>query len=169
MQLWGIYLCLLSLITATLCLVDSKTDPRGACPEHWVDGTLAGLGCLLFFNGTKSYTWEEANSYCQTEENATLLEIWTTLQSDFISSELEDHEDKRTWWTSGTDIGREGEWYWASSGASVGDFIWSSYNNQPTGGTAYNCLLLFYESLFYEYKGYDYTCTSDTYPICQKK
>merc|ERR1712130_467193 len=169
MQLGGIFLFFLSLIAGTLWSVDSEPDPRGACPEHWVDATLTGLGCLLF-SSTTSYTWEEANSYCQTEENANLLEIWTSLQSDFIISELillEDHEDQRAWWTGGTDIGREGEWFWVSSGASVGDFVWSSNMNEPDGSTQLNCLYLNYGQ--WEYKGSDNPCTSNYYPICQKK
>ena len=82
------------------------------CPQHRVDGTLTGLGCLLF-NSTTVYTWEGANSYCQAKENATLVEIWTSPQSDSIASELmllEDHEEKGTWWTGVTDFGREGDW-----------------------------------------------------------
>ena len=171
MRLWGIYLFILSFSTCTLCLIDSEVDPRepGPCPEHWVDGTLAGLGCLLF-NSTEFYTWQQANVYCQKEENATLLEIWTSLQSDFISNELmllEDHESPRNWWTGGTDIGREGEWYWVSSGASVGDFVWASYNNEPNGNTNYNCMIL--SPSPWEYKGNDIYCTNGHFPICQKK
>lgn len=166
----GTYLSILSLVVCTLCSNDSELEPRGPCPEHWVDGTLTGLGCLLF-NSTNAYTWEEANGYCQEEENATLLEIWTSLQSDFICSELmllEDHESARNWWTCGTDLGREGEWYWASSGAAVGDFVWSSYLSQPDGDTRYNCMMLSYGSN-HKYKGADTTCTSTFYPICQRK
>ena len=169
MQLWGIYLSLLSLIVCTLCSLDSELDPCGPCPEHWVDGTLPGLGCLLF-NSTTPYTWEGANSYCQ-EENATLLEIWTSLQSDFISSYLillEDQSlDSHWWWTCGTDIGREGEWYWASSGASVGDFVWAPSYDEPNGGTAFNCMVLSDGS--WEHKGNSESCTASYWPICQKK
>ena len=114
MHLWRMYLLLLLTIVYTHCSAEAKQEngSQGSCPQHWVDGTLTGLGCLLF-NSTTTYTWEEANNYCQAKENATLVEIWTSPQSDSIASELmllEDHEDKGTWWTGGTDIGREGDW-----------------------------------------------------------
>ena len=137
-----------------------------ACPVPWIDGTLLDLGCLLF-NSTTYYPWEEASVYCQQEENATLVEIWTEAQLDFIRMELRmlaANEGGNSWWTSGTDVGREGSWNWAPSSASVGDFIWHS--NQPDGGFDQNCLYL---SPTYDYLGNDYPCTSSLYPICQKR
>ena len=127
--------------------------------------TLTGLGCLLF-NSTKAYNWEEANNYCQRDENASLVEIWTTLQLDFIRSELSfltDHESAHDWWTSGTDLAREGEWYWGSSGAPVGDFVWGS--NEPHGDTEANCMKLYASNDFY---GRSFQYSRLYYPICQK-
>ena len=65
------------------------------------------------------------------------------------------------WWTGGTDIGREGNWTWVSSQEAVGDFLW--YSGQPNDGIIGNCLYLQTGS----YEGYDYSCTSQLYPICQ--
>ena len=64
---------------------------------------MLDLGCLLF-NSTETYTWEEASVYCQGEENATLVEIWTDTQLNFIRMELgvlAEVEGKKSWWTAG--------------------------------------------------------------------
>ena len=132
------------------------------CPIPWVDGTLLDLGCLLF-NSTKEYTWEEASVNCQQEANATLVEIWTEAQLDFIRMELRMLAGGRGWWISGTDFGREGSWNWAVSSASVGDFIWQT--NQGNDGFHQNCLYL---EPSYDYLGNDYPCTVSFNPICQR-
>ena len=142
------------------------------CPnQFWVDATMTGLGCLLF-NSTTSCTRERANDYCQVQENASLLEIWTELQLDFVRNELiflTDHEESRDWWTSGTDQGREGQWYWASSLAPVADFIWEEGQPDSDGGQQ-NCLALLARDPF---MGHDVTCDNSghnpIFPICQKK
>ena len=164
MMLCGLFLSL--LVSVQSFQTDEKES--SSCPDHWVDATLTGMGCLLF-NSTTAYTWEEANNYCQRDENALLVEIWTSLQLDFIRTELTllmDHESARDWWTSATDLAREGEWYWASSGAPVGDFVW--HNNEPNGGTNENCMMLFNG---YDFLGDSYDCnyTDRFYPICQIK
>jgi len=154
-----------------LFLVSTESFPAHekdstACPDHWVDATLTGLGCLLF-NSTTAYSWELANNYCQRDENASLVEIWTSLQLDFIRTELillTDHESASDWWTSGTDLAREGEWYWGFSVAPVGDFVW--YSTDPNGGTGENCMML---EDGWDFYGRDWACNSGSYPICQKK
>ena len=63
MHLWRIYLfLLLTIVLLTHCSEEANPEQglQGSCPEHWVDATLTGLGCLLF-NSTTYYTWEEAN------------------------------------------------------------------------------------------------------------
>ena len=62
------------IIPSALGTSELQGGSESACPRPWVDGTLLGLGCLLF-NSTKAYTWEGASVYCQGEENATLVEI----------------------------------------------------------------------------------------------
>ena len=103
------------------------------CPETWIDGTAVGLGCLLL-DGRQDLTWDEANNFCQFTNNATLLEILTEEQLVFTQLQLtrlseEEEEGGRNWWSSGTDVGRNGVWmlffislaklYW--SGLAVGD------------------------------------------------
>ena len=166
----------LALLCTSVGCSEEEQPYSNSCPnQFWVDASMTGLGCLLF-NSTTSYSWERANDYCQTQENATLLEIWTELQLDFVQNELiflTDHEESRDWWTSGTDQGREGHWYWASSLSPVADFVWNE--DQPdsmNGGQQQNCLAPFNTSLF---RGHDMNCDlSDDnqkpiFPICQKK
>ena len=71
----------------------------------------------------------------------------------------------KDWWTAGTDVGREGKWSWAPSGAAVGDFIWAASN--PNGGIIDNCLDLCADCD--TYKGSDWKCSREFYPICQTK
>ena len=157
-----------------LLLVSAESFPAheedsSTCPEHWVDATSTGLGCLLF-NSSQAYTWEEANNYCQRDENASLVEILTIRQLDFIRLELF-HDGWRygDWWTSGTDLAREGEWYWGPSRLSVADWVWSwslgTNEHEPSGGTSRNCMIMSTE--FYACTAY--ACTAGNYPICQKK
>merc|ERR1719369_302420 len=99
-------------------------DDAGECPEHWVQASWVNMGCLLF-NSTKDYNWEQANNYCQSE-GASLLEVHTEEQFQFLQMQLnvlEDHEGAKFWWTGGTDIGREGQWFWVSSLTPVNDIF----------------------------------------------
>ena len=124
------------------------------------------MGCLLFSSNT-NLTWEEANIYCQEEENGTLLQIWNELQLDFVRMELGflfDHVQVERWWTSGTDAGREGTWRWASSLVPVGDFIWAS--SQPNNGLIGNCLYLYQG---HDFLGCDAACSSQYAAICERK
>ena len=113
----------------------SPLGPPGgsACPEGWADGTLVGMGCLLFESNT-SFTWDNANYFCQDTHSATLVSIESEDQHEFVImmiGVLNNHEDPHIWWTSGTDKGREGDWYWASSLNPVERFLWSTSNQQP--------------------------------------
>ena len=140
------------------------------CPQHWIDASLTGLGCL-YFNSSSEVTWEEAGNICQAPENdALLLEIGSELQLDFVRSELVFLQDSGLvdltgdWWTGGTDQGRDGRWNWAGSLENVGDFVW--HHIEPNGGTSENCLLL---PNGYGFLGNDFPCTGNRYFICQKK
>ena len=67
------------------------------------------------------------------------------------------------WWTSGTDMGREGRYVWMGSLQAVGDFIW--FQNEPAGGKDKNCLCL---SSVHSYYADDCSCELSTRVICQK-
>ena len=142
-------------------------EVSGLCPEHWIDATLSELSCL-FFNSTVNVTWEEAANWCQhPDNNASLLEIGSEMQLDFVRRELillQDNRVDNDWWIGGTDQGREGYWYWAGSLATVGDFVW--HPGTPDSGTGGNCLYL---NNGYAFLGNDFGCTSTSYFICQKK
>ena len=48
------------------------------CPNGWIDGSLAVMGCL-YFNHTQPLTWFEAAKSCQEgHTGATLVEILTS-------------------------------------------------------------------------------------------
>merc|ERR1711915_149670 len=142
---------------------DSPKD--SSCEAGWLDATWVDMGGLLFYSGA-AMTWEKANDHCQKQEDAKLVEATTEDQFNFLIMELnllDDHEKSRDWWTSGTDIGREGNWTWMGSLSQIEDFVWR--NDQPNGGIGFNCLAL---QDSFEYLGDDYNCASALYPICQK-
>ena len=159
-------LLLLGLLFLLASETSSLAATNGPCPSGWVDGSWVGMGCLLL-NSNTTYTWEEASQYCQTTANASLVEMLNVEQHDFVKMELEfleAHEDRGTWWTSGLDLGREGEWYWSSSLYPVGEFMWET--NEPNGGITQNYMGIYSQ---YEPMGYDNINTSKRFPLCQRK
>ena len=168
----------LLLVCPSKCKADLKVPQESTgCPAHWIDSTLNGLGCL-FFNSSRDHiqdeldvTWLEAAYWCQQpENNASLVQIDSEVQLDFVRSVLlllQDNEVLTNWWTGATDIGREGNYYWAGSLDPVEDFVWSP--GQPNAGADANCLILY---AGWGYLGNDVGCV--TYKgrrsfICQKK
>merc|ERR1711909_222165 len=103
------------------------------------------MGCL-YFNHTESMTWDHASSMCQMGSNSTLLEITSEMQLSFIQMELAVIEDAEcahhSWWTAGTDVGINGQWFWIASRADVEDFMWDS--NYPSSVDYLNCMYLRY-------------------------
>merc|ERR1711915_5092 len=159
----GSFSVLLLIIAAAAA--SSGPPDRASCKSGWFDASWINLGCLLF-NSSTAMNWERANTYCQQDEDARLIEVKREDQFDFLRMELDlidDHESRRHWWTSGTDIGREGNWAWMESFSYVESFIW--YPGQPGGRYGENCLLLHHN---HDYLGGDASCTSSYYPVCQK-
>ena len=155
---------LILLFARIFVLCHSLPEPeRGPCEGSWVDGSLVSMGCLLFH--TKDYlTWDDAAAFCLTQhQGAKLVAIETEQQMQFLSLVL-GFLGHHNWWTSGTDRGREGEWYWASTLAEVGGFIWPV--DEPNEGIDANCLNLRFTSGG-NYEGYDQQCDSLHLPICQ--
>ena len=143
-------------------------DNGNTCPEHWTDGSLLKMGCLLF-NSSATFTWTDASYYCQDPEggNSSLVEIENQEQMEYLLLMLNllgDHGDRWTWWTSGADLGREGNWYWSTSLQSVEKFVW--HTSQPNQGLDANCLALWYPL---GYEGVDEPCSKQYSPICQRK
>merc|ERR1719481_1552909 len=141
-----------------------EKETRGNCPVGWLDTGLFGgtMGCLLFDSST-TYTWDEANEFCY-NQGSELIEIRHVEEMDFVISYLQQLENAYDWWTAGMDAGREGRWIWPSSWSAVEGYVWAG--NRPTGGAAYNCLML---DDYYSYKGNDANCAGSHRPICQKK
>merc|ERR1712098_222258 len=144
----------------------SPEDISSSCPPHWQEATWVDMGCLLF-NSTTELTWLDANSYCQTQEDAVLVEILTEEQHQFVKSMLsmlEEHEGQKNWWTGGNDIGREGKWSWISSQTPVGDFLW--HTGYPIRNMTDINFMYLHSSWGYE--SADTTILRKLYPICQK-
>ena len=138
------------------------------CPEHWLDANSVYMGCILI-NRTSPMTWYNANTYCQFAEDAALVEIHTPEQQEYLSMELntiEEYIGPADYWTGGTDIGREGQWFWISSLTEVEEFVWN-ISSEPNQGYAANCLQLWNHV---DYKGGDNSCADEEkyFPICQK-
>merc|ERR1712110_491429 len=92
---------LLSTLLTFSCLFTNPSlgANAAACPDsEWKDVGFLGLGCLLW-SSQHTHSWEAANQFC--------------FQRNF--SFIENSAFSRDWWTSGTDWGREGRWYWTSS------------------------------------------------------
>ena len=142
---------LLSILLTFCALINPSlsNEDVGACPDgDWKDAGFLGLGCLLW-SSQHTHSWEAANEFC--------FEI-----TDFIGNAA----FSRDWWTSGSDWGREGRWYWTSSLNPVPDFVWKS--GQPDGGVEENCLLI-KVNLGEVDMAQDDSCDSYGYHICQIK
>ena len=145
MMLRFLLAALLGLASASLSVLpngDSQDRSTGNCPEGWVDGTAVKLGCL-FFNATAQLTWDDASSMCQMGSDSTLIDITTEEQLAFIQMELIALQlpTSSWWWTAGTDVGINGQWFWATTRADVDNFIWSTDQPRPDREDS-NCLAL---------------------------
>ena len=68
------------------------------------------------------------------------------------------------WWSSGTDVGRNGVWLWATSCRLVPDLVWiPNYPNNPDN---HNCMTINFKHGFL---GSDEMCFYENPPICQRK
>ena len=70
-----------------LSIVSASSSSSSLCPSGWTDGSSAGLGCL-HFNAETGMDWNAASSYCKATEGASLVEILTPEQMDFLMAEL---------------------------------------------------------------------------------
>lgn len=67
-------------------------------------------------------------------------------------------------WTSGSDEGNEGNFYWASNGESFDFQIWHPI--QPDNFNGENCVVLRHQDDVYKFN--DFPCDSKIYFICSK-
>merc|ERR1712212_335449 len=138
---------------------DVAGDGGGDCPEFWEPGHSVGLGCLLFY-GAK-HSWNQAEQFCRTQQNATLVEILTEDQLAFIEMYLDLFSDllpfPNTWWTGARDVG--GDWEWVTSRKPVAGFVWED-GHPGTGG---DCMVLGIQG------GQDMQCDRQYYTLCHRQ
>ena len=145
------------LVSAALIIEMTSSEMENPCPRDWVQATFVEMGCL-YFESTEKFTWDQAAAYCQTMQNATLVEIYSEEQFDFVQMMTDGLYD--TWWTGGTDAGREGDWVWIRSLQSLPEWCRTCRG----GGTGSNCM-----SLLAQRDGfYSQDCNIPFKPICQK-
>ena len=147
------------LLVSALVIVTTFAELENPCPSDWVQATFVDMDCL-YFEPTERFSWDAAAAYCQTVQNASLLEIYTEEQFAFVQLNLEMLEGH--WWTGGTDAGREGEWIWIRSLQVLPD-LWFA-DGESDGGTERNCMYL-YPSNGGFYGG---PCSTSFKPICQR-
>ena len=141
-----------------------KSSDGSSCDPGWSDAHFVGLGCLKF--SVNPMTYQEANAFCY-NNSAYLVEIHDTDQMDFMVMELrllETFVGKRNYWGGGTDMNREGQWYWSHSLRPISDQVW--HPSQPNEGILAN----YFGFLFlFQYYGADVVSDYDgAFPICQK-
>ena len=142
-------------------LVD-ETQTETGCEPGWMDGHSVNLGCLKF--GSEAVSYQEAHKICH-EAGAFLIEIFSKGQMDFMVMELallETLTGARFYWGGGTDMNREGQWYWSHSLIPIEEFVWA--RGQPDGGALSNYFVFNDE----DYMGEDYPSSSFAYALCQK-
>ena len=109
-------------------------------------------------------TYQDANTFCY-NHSTLLVEVHDTDQMDFMVMELqllETFTGKRNYWAGGTDMNREGQWYWSHSLIPIEEFVWA--RGQPDGGALSNYFVFNDE----DYMGEDYPSSSFAYALCQK-
>merc|ERR1712110_342937 len=122
----------LAITAATLS--ENPSGDSGNCEPGWIE--LPGLGCLFF--GNTPGTFEFANAFCQSMSSH-LVEMLDESQMDYNVMELHVLDGilgPRKHWVGGTDLNREGQWYWLHPLSPVGSFVW--HVNEPDGGLSQN-------------------------------
>ena len=153
-----------TLLVSALVIAKTVAELENPCPSDWVQATFVDMGCL-YFEQTEMLSREEAAAYCQTEQDANLVEIYTEEQFDYVQMNLELQELEGWapgWWTGGTDMGREGDWIWIKSLNALPD-LWVGPGG--TTGTTRNCMLLTINNHGF----FDYPCYNNYKFICQRK
>ena len=156
------------ICTVLLLSVGIKADDlSNNCPPGWTDGLGLGMGCLLFnFNTTR--TWNEAEEFCDRMDGAFLVEIFSTLQQEYMEEKAYEIEgmtgEKRDWWIGATDVGSEGVWWWTHSHRLVDFSAWTEGEPNNYGGPENYAHL----ACGHGYKWNDISYDTQIYTICQK-
>ena len=105
---------------------------------------LCGSWVSSFFGGTQILL--HGRHILPQDLDSYLIEIHSQDQLDFIKMELQllDEEvsgDRIYWWSSGSDSGRKGQWYWQHSLTSVDDFVWAAEFPSNISSCNYLCFM----------------------------
>jgi len=142
----------------------STTSTTIICQDDWIDGSGVDLGCLYFEESGMSHS--QAKELCESMESQ-LVEIHTSNQLNFISSELIENHENSYYWTGATDALSEGNWTWPKSGFDVDEFYWCPQEDPNNESEKIFSIMISIQNSFYCGIG-----VTDAYtipkPICQK-
>ncbi|XP_071141967.1 coadhesin-like [Mytilus edulis] len=94
-------------------------NPCPACLSGW---TMYGSSCYFFSHTSEK--WTDAFRICQTK-NSILAEIGSSGENGFLKKTASKYGG--IYWLGGTDSGREGNWYWRTSGTRFSVTDWNSW------------------------------------------
>jgi len=142
----------------------STTSTTIFCQDDWIDGSGVDLGCLYIEESGMSHA--QAQELCESMESQ-LVEIHTSNQLNFISSELIENHENSYYWTGATDALSEGNWTWPESGFDVDEFYWCPQEDPNNESEKIFSIMISIQNSFYCGIG-----VTDAYtipkPICQK-
>ena len=147
--------CMLFLLCITISTILADQEVKtfvNPCDDGWVHADFLDMGCLM------------SNT---TEYISGRMLLCTARIVGMLTLDLQEpHHGVRPWWVGGTDIGREGSWYYSGTLQPVPEDPWYKPDNRPSCGLACNCMCILPN---YQYYAADQPCTTNKfYPICQK-
>ncbi|XP_022295073.2 perlucin-like [Crassostrea virginica] len=129
------------------------------CPGGW---THHGTSCYSFVTSAKEH-WVSASYFCSLHE-ATLVEVNSANESDFLRRQLSSLGVHADFWIGLTDDSLEGKWEWLPSGATPSYTEWAP--GQPDNGHNEDCALM---SRSKDYHWNDDQCDNNHHFICERE
>ncbi|XP_062596066.1 perlucin-like protein [Saccostrea cucullata] len=139
------------------CLKDVWTQD---CPQHWAKH---GFSCYLFIKDVPG-DFMKAKSICQ-QHGSKLVEIETADENNFLRSHIVGTHPQNGYWIGLSDIAKEGEWVWPSTGSVASFYDWArSPVHQPDNLSNQDCAMFF---TGFNFHWDDNTCTVKAGFICE--
>merc|ERR1711936_49463 len=152
------------------------TSEPGSCPVGWMDGSVAGLGCLYVDTETAGHhNVSDAQAACERVQHGShLVEIFNEEQMVFLTEILADieveigNENGLFWWLGlTTEDVNSGIWTWSFSGQMAEYTYWDE--GEPLPQEDYNCAQML-SALYNQARWWASRCFDD-YPdqlhVCQ--